>query len=158
MKKKLISLLLAVIMVFGLTSTVFAAGADARLAANELHTLGLFGGTGTDANGKPIFELDRAPTRQEAITILVGLLGKTEEAKAGKWNMPFTDVDNWAKPFVGYAYANGIASGSYDWAWSFDEATQTFTFAGTGSDTVKLASNASEDATYGGFHPRLRRD
>ena len=47
---------------------------------------------------------------------------------------------------------NGIASGSYDWAWSFDEATQTFTFAGTGSDTVKLASNASEDPTYGGFH------
>ena len=47
---------------------------------------------------------------------------------------------------------NGIASGSYDWAWSFDEATGTFTFAGTGSDTVKLASNASEDATYGGFH------
>ena len=47
---------------------------------------------------------------------------------------------------------NGIASGSYDWAWSFDEATQTFTFAGTGSDTVKLASNASEDPAYGGFH------
>ena len=47
---------------------------------------------------------------------------------------------------------NGIASGSYDWAWSFDEATQTFTFAGTGSDTVTLASNANEDPTYGGFH------
>ena len=47
---------------------------------------------------------------------------------------------------------NGISSGSYDWAWSFDEATQTFTFAGTGSDTVTLASNANEDPTYGGFH------
>ena len=47
---------------------------------------------------------------------------------------------------------NGIASGSYDWAWSFDESTQTFVFAGTGSDTVKLASNANEDPTYGGFH------
>ena len=47
---------------------------------------------------------------------------------------------------------NGISSGSYDWAWSFDEATQTFVFAGTGSDTVKLASNANEDPTYGGFH------
>lgn len=111
--KKIISIFLTIIMVLSLAPvTVFAAGADARLAANELHTLGLFGGTGTDANGNPIFELDRAPTRQEAITILVGLLGKTEEAKAGKWNMPFTDVDNWAKPFVGYAYANGIASGT----------------------------------------------
>ncbi|MBQ3614838.1 MAG: S-layer homology domain-containing protein, partial [Anaerotignum sp.] len=113
MKKKFISLLLAVVMVLSLApATAFAATAEATQAANELHALGLFGGTGTDANGNPIFDLDRAPTRQEAITVLVGLLGKTEEAKAGKWNMPFTDVDNWAKPFVGYAYANGIASGT----------------------------------------------
>ena len=47
---------------------------------------------------------------------------------------------------------NGIASGEYAWDWSFDEATGTFVFAGTGSDTVKLASNANEDPTYGGFH------
>ena len=50
------------------------------------------------------------------------------------------------------AKTNGIASGSYDWIWSFDEATGTFVFAGTESDAVTLASNASEDATYGGFH------
>ena len=113
MKKKFISLLLAVVMVLSLApASAFAATAEATQAANELHALGLFGGTGTDANGNPIFDLDRAPTRQEAITVLVGLLGKTEEAKSGKWNMPFTDVDNWAKPFVGYAYANGIASGT----------------------------------------------
>ena len=113
MKKKFISLLLAVVMVLSLApASAFAATAEATQAANELHALGLFGGTGTDANGNPIFDLDRAPTRQEAITVLVGLLGKTEEAKSGKWNMPFTDVDNWAKPFVGYAYANGISSGT----------------------------------------------
>lgn len=113
MKKKLISLLLAVVMVLSLASaTAFAATTEATQAAEELYELGLFSGTGKDANGNPIFDLDRSPTRQEAITVLVGLLGKTEEAKAGKWNMPFTDVDNWAKPYVGYAYANGIASGT----------------------------------------------
>ncbi|MBQ8356023.1 MAG: CehA/McbA family metallohydrolase, partial [Oscillospiraceae bacterium] len=80
------------------------------------------------------------------------------DAKGGIWTLTvsgssvqITDANGASiKPKGGNN--NGIASGSYDWAWSFDEATQTFTFAGTGSDTVKLASNASEDATYGGFH------
>ena len=80
------------------------------------------------------------------------------DAKGGIWTLTvngssvqITDANGASiKPKGGNN--NGIASGSYDWAWSFDEATQTFTFAGTGSDTVKLASNASEDPTYGGFH------
>ena len=80
------------------------------------------------------------------------------DAKGGVWTLTvngssvqITDANGASiKPKGGNN--NGIASGSYDWAWSFDEATQTFTFAGTGSDTVKLASNASEDPTYGGFH------
>ena len=115
MKKQFISLLLTAAIVLGVTPAAFAAtntNTEALQAANELHTLGLFGGTGTDANGNPIYDLNRAPTRQEAITILVGLLGKTDEAKKGNWNMPFKDVDSWAKPFVGYAYANGLASGT----------------------------------------------
>ena len=27
------------------------------------------------------------------------------------WNTPFTDVADWAKPYVGYAYANGLTAG-----------------------------------------------
>lgn len=46
--------------------------------------------------------------------MLVRLLGKEEEAKAGTWEIPFTDVDNWAKPYVGYAYANGLTTGTGD--------------------------------------------
>lgn len=38
---------------------------------------------------------------------------------------------------------NGIKSGSYRWAVDFDATDGTFTFAGQGDDTVKLASNAS---------------
>lgn len=37
---------------------------------------------------------------------------------------------------------NGLATSQYAWAWSF--ADGTFTFAGTGSDTVKLASNTAD--------------
>ena len=45
---------------------------------------------------------------------------------------------------------NGISEGTYEWAWSFENGV--FKFAGAGSDTVKLASNTSTDATYGGFN------
>ena len=38
---------------------------------------------------------------------------------------------------------NGIKSSTYQWAVAFDAADGTFTFAGQGDDTVKLASNAS---------------
>ncbi len=46
--------------------------------------------------------------------------------------------------------SNGLSSGSYDWAWSF--ANGTFKFAGTGDDTVVLASNASTTGQYPGNH------
>lgn len=112
MKKKIISLLLAIVMVCSIIPTAFAASDEAVTAADALHGLGLFNGTGTDANGKPIYDLDRAPSRAEAVTMLVRLLGKEEEAKGGNWNIPFTDVADWAKPYVGYAYANGLTSGT----------------------------------------------
>lgn len=88
------------------------AGLTAQQAAQALYELGLFGGTGTDANGNPVFDLERAPTRQEAITMLVRLLGKEAEAKAGTWNIPFSDVADWARPYVGYAYTNGLTDGT----------------------------------------------
>ncbi|MGI5963900.1 MAG: S-layer homology domain-containing protein [Lawsonibacter sp.] len=112
MKKRILSLLLAVILVCSLVPTAFAASSEATDAANALHNLGLFNGTGTNADGTPIYDLDRAPTRHEAVTMLVRLLGKGEEALAGTWETPFTDVAEWAKPYVGYAYANGLTAGT----------------------------------------------
>lgn len=109
--KKLIAILLAVVLVFALTSVAFAADAEETTAADILNALGLFIGTGTDAEGKPVYDLDRAPNRMEAVTMLVRLLGKEEEANAGAWEIPFTDVKDWAKPYVGYAYANGLTKG-----------------------------------------------
>ena len=121
--KRAISFILTFVLVICIIPTAFAASSEATEAADALNALGLFSGTGTDANGKPIYDLDRAPTRAEAITMLVRLLGKESDAKAGTWTTPFTDVQDWAKPYVGYAYANGLTTG-----------TSTTTFSG--GDTV----------------------
>lgn len=129
--KRIITLFLAVILVFSMIPAVFAADAKAIAAADELNGLGLFQGTGTDSNGNPIYELDRAPSRYEAVTMLVRLLGKETEAKAGKWNTPFTDVVDWAKPYVGYAYANKLTAGTGGTTFGGDAtvtATQYLTF------------------------------
>ncbi len=109
--KRVLSALLAVCLLLAMIPAAYAAQTEAAEAADTLYALGLFKGTGTDADGKPIFDLDRAPTRAEAVTMLVRLLGKESEAKSGSWTTPFTDVAAWAKPYVGYAYANGLTTG-----------------------------------------------
>lgn len=109
--KRVLSALLAVCLLLAMIPAAYAAQTEAAEAADTLYALGLFKGTGTDADGKPIFDLDRAPTRAEAVTMLVRLLGKESEAKSGGWTTPFTDVADWAKPYVGYAYANGLTTG-----------------------------------------------
>lgn len=110
--KRFLSFILALTLAASLVPSAFAASDEAVQAANALHTLGLFNGTGTDANGNPIYDLDRAPTREEAITMLIRLMGKEADAKGYNWEMPFTDVSNWAKPYIGYAYAYSLTSGT----------------------------------------------
>lgn len=113
-------------------SSAFAANlTDPQQAADALHNLGLFNGTGTDANGNPIYELERTPTRNEAVTMLVTLLGKIDEAKQQEWKTPFSDVVEWAKPAVGYAYQNGLTSGTSATTYGGDQpvsAAQYITF------------------------------
>ena len=71
MKRRILCLLLAAAMLLGLSVTALAGEPDAQCAAESLYQLGLFNGTGTYADGSPKFELDRAPTRFEAVTMLV---------------------------------------------------------------------------------------
>lgn len=112
MKRRILCLLLAAAMLLGLSVTALAGEPDAQCAAESLYQLGLFNGTGTYADGSPKFELDRAPTRFEAVTMLVRLLGKEDEAKNSAWTTPFTDLEPWAAPYVGYAYANQLTNGT----------------------------------------------
>ncbi|MBR5228489.1 MAG: S-layer homology domain-containing protein, partial [Firmicutes bacterium] len=135
MKNRLLSMLtvfvLLFVFAFGAMVPVQAASKEATISADALYSLGLFSGTGTDADGKPIYELDRAPTRNEAVAMLVRLLGKETEAKAGEWEIPFTDVAAWAKPYVGYAYAKGLTAGTSATTYSGDAkitASQYLTF------------------------------
>ncbi len=93
------------------TVTVYAATKEER-AAQNLYSLGLFNGVGNKEDGTPIFDLNRGLTRHEAVTMLVRLLGKEDQAKSGTWSTPFTDVAIWAAPYVGYAYANGLTTGT----------------------------------------------
>lgn len=125
MTKRLFSFLLAIVMTLSLATSAFAATDKAQSAADTLYSYGLFRGTGKDADGKPVFELDRQMTRQEAVTMLVRLLGAESKAKAGNYETPFTDVSAWAKPYVGYAYANGLTNG-----------TSRTTFGGTSTVTA----------------------
>lgn len=78
MKRKLRMVLAGVLAVASLAMTAGAASYDN--CADRLSDLGLFQGTG---NG---YQLDRAPTRAEAATMLVRLLGA--EAEAEEWTIP----------------------------------------------------------------------
>ena len=111
MKKRLLCMILTLVMIFSLVPSVAAASDEATEAAEALYELGLFKGTGTNSDGTPIFDLDKTPTRNQAIIMLVRLLGKEEEAKAGTWDIPFTDVSDSMKPYIGYAYTNGLTNG-----------------------------------------------
>ena len=111
--KRCMTLLLALLMA---GSVIFlpARAVDsvtASGAAQLLYDLGLFRGTGVKADGTPEFDLNRAPTRAEAVTMLVRLLGAEEQAMRSVQAMPFTDVPDWARPYVSYAYRQGLTNG-----------------------------------------------
>ena len=80
-------------------------------AAAILNKLGLFNGVGVDAQGDPIFELERIPTRQEVLVMLIRLLGMDKTALASINEHPFDDVAVWAEPYVGYAFSKGLTNG-----------------------------------------------
>ncbi len=113
MLKPLTVLFIAFVTVCSLITAVVALNmTEARAYADTLYSLGLFKGAGIDIYGRPMYELSRTPNREEAVTMLVRLLGKEHEALAGNWETPFTDVSDWAKPYVGYAYSNKLTSGT----------------------------------------------
>ena len=112
--KKLLSLMLTLVLMCNLIPAAHAASDEATQAAQTLYELGLFRGTGTNPDGTPVFDLDKTPTRNQAVIMLVRLLGKEEEALAGDWELPFTDVVKGSTSYyyIGYAYANGLTNGT----------------------------------------------
>lgn len=132
MKRKILITITALTLCLSLLSPVFAAndgafsGVDAvteRFKAENLKELGLFQGVGTNADGSTNFDLERAPSRLEALVMLVRLLGKDAEAKACTEACPFEDVPAWGQPYVAYAYNNGLTKGSSSTQFGMGDAT-----------------------------------
>ena len=113
--KKTITLLLAFALSLALAVPALAYDeATATQRANELYAAGLFNGYGNDANGTPIFGLNDTATRAQGITMFVRVLGKADEAQrnAAAYDLPFHDLPDWCRGYVGYAYANKYTSGT----------------------------------------------
>lgn len=118
--KKIIALLLALTLCMGLCASAFAFEAEtAETKADALNVLGLF--QGTDKG----YELDRTPTRLEALIMLIRLTGKENDALY-PWEpyVPhFTDMPTWegAAEYICYAYDTGLTDGTSDTTFSPNE-------------------------------------
>ena len=98
--KKLLIIALLIIIVFN--TSIYATYESEALVLNKL---GLF--LGSDKG----FELYRKPNRLEGAVMLLRLLGKEDEALFFDYTHPFTDVPQWADPYVGYMYEKGLTKG-----------------------------------------------
>jgi hypothetical protein len=78
---------------------------EGTLYADFLKKLELFKGT------EKGFELNKTLRRDEAAVMLVRLLGREGNALSGEYAMPFDDVDEWARPYVGWLYENKLTFG-----------------------------------------------
>lgn len=116
MRKRWISLLLAAVLLIGLSAPAVAASETPEVMAQELYALGLLKGSGTLADGSPDFDLDSPATRETAATMLIRLMGKEAKAEAqknaGAIQCPFTDVSGWAQANVTWLYLNNYVNGT----------------------------------------------
>ena len=138
MKTKLRIVLASVLVAAGLAVTAGAASYDN--CADQLKDLGLFQGT------EDGYELDRAPTRGEAATMLVRLLGKEAEATELTYEAPFTDLDDWQKPYVQYLYDNKLTNGATETTFEPEEACSAQMYT-----TFLLRALGYSDAAEGDF-------
>lgn len=111
--KRALSVLLAVMLTFTLfTISASAAGSTAQreLVAKGLFAMGLF--KGYDETGSN-FGLNDRVSREQALVILIRMLGQEKDALNWKGGQPYTDVPdgNWAKSYIGYAKDKGLTVG-----------------------------------------------
>ena len=126
-KKALILFAIAAAMAVLLVPMAAAHSPEQEQAADALHELGLFLGTGDRPDGTPTYELDAELTRAQSVTMLIRMLGKEDEVRSGDYPHPFQDTADWYSNYVGYAYANGLTNG-----------TGATTFRGGGPATAQM--------------------
>ena len=115
MKKRFSLLAMSLVLVMAL----FTVGASAAVyepeftdEAETLYDLGLFRGTGTNADGSPVLALEKPATRMQGLIMLIRLLGEEDEALAYEGPCPFTDVSGDSAKYAAYAYSKGYTSGT----------------------------------------------
>ena len=144
--RRLLSLLLALSMLT--TFALAAVTTEETAAAGQLYELGLFKGVGADGDGDPVFDLDRAPSRVEAVTMLVRALGAGEAAGAMEKSHPFTDVPAWADGYVSYAYEEGLTKGVSETAFGSDTTATCGMYLTFMLRALGYAEGSGEDFTY----------
>ena len=84
---------------------------DYNAMASALKTLHLFKGSFTGYGQG--FDLEKAPTRLQALIMFIRVLGEEEEALAWSGTTPFKDLEkgSQAEKYVGYAYEKGYTNG-----------------------------------------------
>lgn len=149
MKKRLLSLLLCFVLVFGLcpmsasAAESTASGRDFTLEeglAADLKALGLFNGV-SDTD----FDLGGTLNRVGAVVMLVRLLGEEQTALEAALPHPFTDIPTWACAHIGYAVEHGLANGGETDQFGTGQA-EAFTFL-----TLVLRALGYSDAPGGDF-------
>ncbi|GHV19253.1 hypothetical protein FACS189425_09690 [Clostridia bacterium] len=73
--------------------------------ANALNMMGFLKGDGYG------YALDKNATRAEGLTVMGKLMGEEKNVNAFTGTHPFSDVPEWAKKWVGYAYQQGWTAG-----------------------------------------------
>lgn len=99
----------AVINYCGRYHLSFSDTPDYNAMAAALKSLKLFRGTDTGFGSG--YDLEKTPTRVEAVIMLIRLLGEEDAALACMSPHPFADVPAWFTPYAAYAYERGYSNG-----------------------------------------------
>lgn len=99
----------AVVSLEGFYSQTKSGQTDFNALADALKTMGLFKGSDTGYGGG--YDLEKTPTRIQGLIMFLRMIGEESAALQSTAACPFTDVPNWCKAYVAYAYAQGYTKG-----------------------------------------------
>lgn len=106
MKKRIVSLVCALVLLTGALPSAAALQGEAGRAADALATLGLI-----EAAADGEYHTGESATRAQAVVLLVALAGERQAAENDSWISGFVDVPAWASKEITYAAHRGWASG-----------------------------------------------
>lgn len=159
-EKTVVSLVLALVLLLCPMIETYAAGDIPRGFSREealaisLKALGLFQGiSDTD------FALDRAPTRAEAVVMLLRLLGLEQDALSTSQSHPFMDTTGyaWADPYIGYAYSTGLTKGQSETVFGGNDTADAQTYLTFVLRALGYKEGINADFTWERPYPLARR-